>query len=110
VSDKSTEHVSEVLVQAGHSYFFVARDVLSLPSGRQMAAGFQRRAAGDCQIMGEVTIGALPETFSNMARNTPAGFGELFVKIEISDQSRPPEEWRNCINSFEGLLIDQQIL
>jgi hypothetical protein len=42
VRDESTEHVGEVLVQAGHSYFLVARDVLSLPSGRQMPAGFQR--------------------------------------------------------------------
>ncbi len=71
VRDESTEHVSEVLVQAGNSDFFVARDVLSCPRGRQMSARFQRRAARDHEIVGEVAIGALAETFSNMARNFP---------------------------------------
>ncbi len=75
-----------------------------------MSAGFQRRAAGDYQIVGEVAIGALAETFSNMARNFPGGFGKLFVKIEISDQFRPLQEWRNCVDPLERLRINQQIL
>ncbi len=81
MSDESTEHVSEVLV-----------------------------AAGNHQVVGEVAIGALPETFSNVARYFPARFGKLFVKIEIPDEFRTPQEWRNCVNSFEGFYINQQIL
>src|SRR5688572_18556281 len=39
--------------------------------------------------------------FSNMARNVPGRLGELFVKIEISDQFRPHQEWRNCIDALD---------
>ena len=104
---KTTEHVSEVLVQAGNRDFFVARDVLSLARCRQMSAGFQRRAARDYQIVGEVAIGALAETLCNLARNVPGGLGKLFVKIEISDHFRPLQEWRNCIDALERLRINQ---
>ena len=68
VTDSQTEHVSEVLVQAGKSDFFVARDVRPLLRGGEMSAGFQRRAAGDDQIVSEVAIRTLPETFSDVAR------------------------------------------
>ena len=60
--------------------------------------------------MGEVAIGALAETFTYMSGNFPGRFGKLFVKIEISDQFRPLQEWRNCIDALERLRIDQQIL
>ena len=62
ICDESTEHVGEVLIQARNIDFFVARDVLSLPSDRQVSARFQRRAAGDHEIVGEVAIGALPDS------------------------------------------------
>ena len=50
-----------------------------------MSAGFQRRATGSQPIVGEVTIGSLPESFSNMARNLPAGFGKLLVKHVLTE-------------------------
>ena len=75
-----------------------------------MSAGFQGRTSGDQQIVGEVPIGSLPEAFSNMAWNLSARFGKLFVKIEVVDESLPPQEWRNCIYAFEGFRVNQQIL
>ena len=94
--NEPTEHIGEVLIQAGNSDFFLARNVFSVPCGCQMSTGFQRRTAGDDQIVSEVPICALAEAFSDMARNFRGRFGELLVKIEISDQFRSLQEWRNC--------------
>ena len=75
-----------------------------------MSPGLQRRAAGNHQIMGEVAIGTLAETFSDMTGNFSGRFGKLFVKIAIFDQFPPLQEWRNCVDAFESLRINQQIL
>src|SRR5688572_26552501 len=88
VSDESPQHVSKVLVEARNSDFLFARDVLSFQRGGQMSACLQSGAAGDSQVMREVTVGALAESFCNVARNLSGGLGQLLMQIEISDQFR----------------------
>ena len=75
-----------------------------------MAASFQRRAAGDDQIVGKMAIGALAKALSNMAGYFSGRFSKLLMEVEISDQFRPLQEWRNCIDALERLRINQQIL
>ena len=108
VRNEAPEHVSEVLVQARNRDFFVRLDVLAFARCRQMSTGFQRRSAGDHEVVGEVAIGALAKAFSDMARNLARRFGQLFVEIEISDQLRPLQEWRNRIDPLECPVLGHE--
>jgi len=59
--------------------------------------------------VGTVTVSSLAEPFTDKRRNPCRTLGQLFPHFRIPPKRRPLQHRRNCIGSFERLLMNLQI-